>query len=168
MEYQERSEISLCTMEKYFILFDPYNATLNLRSEFFSHCRLKEKHLPFKSWQVKICIVIVICIVDAVTKNKNLHSHEDKFKAVDWVLYQNWADHDLLVLWSSLIRQSFLLSSSVLWPHFRLLSSSNNHIWCSVSIGSWAEELWQQDRKYINEWHPLHWLKERARAVFNW
>ena len=39
----------LCTMEKYFILFDSDDATLNLRSEFFSHCRHKEKHLLRKS-----------------------------------------------------------------------------------------------------------------------
>ena len=35
----------LCTMEKYFIMFNPDDATLNLRSEFFSHCRHKSQHL---------------------------------------------------------------------------------------------------------------------------
>ena len=35
----------LCTMEKYLIMFRPADATLNLRSEFFGHCRHKEKHL---------------------------------------------------------------------------------------------------------------------------
>ena len=35
----------LCTMEKYLIMFRPEDATLNLRSEFFGHCRHKEKHL---------------------------------------------------------------------------------------------------------------------------
>ena len=35
----------LCLMEKYLIMFNPADATLNLRSEFFSHCRHKERHL---------------------------------------------------------------------------------------------------------------------------
>ena len=35
----------LCTMEKYLIMFRPEDATLNLRSEFFNHCRHKERHL---------------------------------------------------------------------------------------------------------------------------
>ena len=35
----------LCTMEKYYIMFKPEDATLNLRSEFFNHCRHKERHL---------------------------------------------------------------------------------------------------------------------------
>ena len=35
----------LCTMEKYCIMFKPEDATLNLRSEFFNHCRHKERHL---------------------------------------------------------------------------------------------------------------------------
>ena len=35
----------LCTTEKYFIMFNPDDASLNLRSEFFSHCRHKERHL---------------------------------------------------------------------------------------------------------------------------
>ena len=39
----------LCTMEKYLIMFNPANATLNLRSEFFAHCRHKERHLLCKS-----------------------------------------------------------------------------------------------------------------------
>ena len=39
----------LCTTEKYFIMFNPADATLNLRSEFFSHCRHKERHLLRKS-----------------------------------------------------------------------------------------------------------------------
>jgi hypothetical protein len=39
----------LCTMEKYFIMFHPDDATLNLRSEFFSHCRHKTQHLLTKS-----------------------------------------------------------------------------------------------------------------------
>ena len=39
----------LCTTEKYFIMFNPAYATLNLRSEFFSHCRHKERHLLRKS-----------------------------------------------------------------------------------------------------------------------
>ena len=39
----------LCTMEKYFIMFNPDDATLNQRSEFFSHCRHKEQHLLTKS-----------------------------------------------------------------------------------------------------------------------
>ena len=38
----------LCTMEKFFILFNPDDAKLNLRSEFFSHCRHKVKHLLAK------------------------------------------------------------------------------------------------------------------------
>ena len=39
----------LCLMEKYLILFNPADATLNLRSEFFGPCRHKERHLPVKS-----------------------------------------------------------------------------------------------------------------------
>ena len=39
----------LCTMEKYFIMFNPDDASLNQRSEFFSHCRHKEQHLLTKS-----------------------------------------------------------------------------------------------------------------------
>ena len=39
----------LCSMEKYLIMFKPEDATLNLRSEFFSHCRHKERHLLSKS-----------------------------------------------------------------------------------------------------------------------
>ena len=39
----------LCTMEKFLIIFRPKDATLNLRSEFFSHCRHKERHLLRKS-----------------------------------------------------------------------------------------------------------------------
>ena len=35
----------LCSMEKFYIMFKPEDATLNLRSEFFSHCRHKERHL---------------------------------------------------------------------------------------------------------------------------
>ena len=35
----------LCTTEKYMIMFNPTEATLNLRSEFFGHCRHKERHL---------------------------------------------------------------------------------------------------------------------------
>ena len=38
----------LCTMEKFFILFNPDDAKLNLRSEFFSYCRHKVKHLLAK------------------------------------------------------------------------------------------------------------------------
>ena len=37
----------LCLMEKYLIMFNPADATLNLRSEFFSQCRHKERHLLF-------------------------------------------------------------------------------------------------------------------------
>ena len=39
----------LCTMEKYLIMFNPDDAKLNLRSEFFSHCRHKTQHLLTKS-----------------------------------------------------------------------------------------------------------------------
>ena len=39
----------LCTMEKFLIMFNPDDATLNLRSEFFSHCRHKSQHLLTKS-----------------------------------------------------------------------------------------------------------------------
>ena len=39
----------LCCMEKFLIMFKPEDATLNLRSEFFSHCRHKERHLLRKS-----------------------------------------------------------------------------------------------------------------------
>ena len=39
----------LCAMEKYYIMFNPSDATLNLRSEFFSHCRHKEEHLLTRS-----------------------------------------------------------------------------------------------------------------------
>lgn len=35
----------LCNKEKYFIMFKPEGATLNARSEFFSSCRHKAKHL---------------------------------------------------------------------------------------------------------------------------
>ena len=44
-----RNFCKLCTMEKYHILFSPEDATLNLRSEFFSHCRHKESHLLTRS-----------------------------------------------------------------------------------------------------------------------
>ena len=39
------SYCKLCTMEKYFIMFKPEGATINLRSEFFNHCRHKVGHL---------------------------------------------------------------------------------------------------------------------------
>ena len=39
----------LCANEKFLIMFKPEDATLNLRSEFFSHCRHKERHLLRKS-----------------------------------------------------------------------------------------------------------------------
>ena len=39
----------LCVMEKYYIMFKPEDATLNLRSEFYSHCRHKVRHLLRKS-----------------------------------------------------------------------------------------------------------------------
>ena len=39
----------LCTTEKYLIMFNPADASLNLRSEFFNNCRHKEKHLLRKS-----------------------------------------------------------------------------------------------------------------------
>ena len=39
----------LCSMEKYLIMFKPEDATLNLRSEFFSHCRHKQRHLLRRS-----------------------------------------------------------------------------------------------------------------------
>ena len=39
----------LCSMEKYLIMFKPEDATLNLRSEFFNHCRHKQRHLLRKS-----------------------------------------------------------------------------------------------------------------------
>ena len=39
----------LCVMEKYYIMFKPGDASLNLRSEFFSHCRHKVRHLLRKS-----------------------------------------------------------------------------------------------------------------------
>ena len=39
----------LCSMEKFLIMFKPEDASLNLRSEFFSHCRHKERHLLSKS-----------------------------------------------------------------------------------------------------------------------
>ena len=35
----------LCTKEKYFIMFKPKTATLNARTEFYSSCRHKAKHL---------------------------------------------------------------------------------------------------------------------------
>ena len=35
----------LCNKEKYFIMFEPDGATLNARSEFYSSCRHKAKHL---------------------------------------------------------------------------------------------------------------------------
>ena len=40
----------LCTLEKHHILFHPEDSTLNQRSEFFTVCRHKEKHLLMKTW----------------------------------------------------------------------------------------------------------------------
>ena len=40
----------LCILEKHHILFYPEDASLNQRSEFFTICRHKEKHLLMKSW----------------------------------------------------------------------------------------------------------------------
>ena len=40
----------LCTLEKHHILFHPEDSSLNQRSEFFTVCRHKEKHLLMKSW----------------------------------------------------------------------------------------------------------------------
>ena len=45
-----RNFCQLCCMEKYLIMFNPDDATLNLRSEFFAHCRHKDRHLLTKSW----------------------------------------------------------------------------------------------------------------------
>ena len=39
----------LCTLEKHHILFHPEDSSLNQRSEFFTVCRHKEKHLLRKS-----------------------------------------------------------------------------------------------------------------------
>ena len=39
----------LCILEKHHILFHPEDASLNQRSEFFTICRHKEKHLLMKS-----------------------------------------------------------------------------------------------------------------------
>ena len=44
-----RNFCQLCCMEKYLIMFNPDDATLNLRSEFFAHCRHKDRHLLAKS-----------------------------------------------------------------------------------------------------------------------
>ena len=38
----------LCTLEKHHILFDPVNASLNQRSEFFCYCFHKKSHLLVK------------------------------------------------------------------------------------------------------------------------
>ena len=43
----------LCLTEKYLIMFNSADASLNLRSEFFNHCRHKERHLLAKSWKLK-------------------------------------------------------------------------------------------------------------------
>ncbi len=40
----------LCIQEKHYILFHPEDSSLNQRSEFFTVCRHKEKHLLMKSW----------------------------------------------------------------------------------------------------------------------
>ena len=45
----KRNFCQLCCMEKYLIMFNPDDATLNLRSEFFAHCRHKDRHLLAKS-----------------------------------------------------------------------------------------------------------------------
>ena len=39
------NQCRLCLTEKYFIIFKPEGATMNSRSEFFSACRHKQKHL---------------------------------------------------------------------------------------------------------------------------
>ena len=39
----------LCILEKHHILFHPEDSSLNQRSEFFTICRHKEKHLLMKS-----------------------------------------------------------------------------------------------------------------------
>ena len=39
----------LCTLEKHHILFHPEDSSLNQRSEFFTVCRHKERHLLMKS-----------------------------------------------------------------------------------------------------------------------
>ena len=45
----------LCNKEKYFIMFKPEGATLNARSEFYSSCRHKAKHLMGgKTWFVNL------------------------------------------------------------------------------------------------------------------
>ena len=44
-----RNFCQLCVMEKYLIMFNPDDASLNLRSEFFAHCRHKTRHLLDKS-----------------------------------------------------------------------------------------------------------------------
>ena len=55
--YPPTGYCKLCTMEKYFIMFNPDDASLNLRSEFFSHCRHKERHL-LRKWEN--CYVIML------------------------------------------------------------------------------------------------------------
>ena len=40
----------LCTLEKHHILFHPEDSSLNQRSEFFTVCKHKEKHLLVKTW----------------------------------------------------------------------------------------------------------------------
>ena len=45
----------LCNKEKYFIMFKPEGASLNARSEFYSSCRHKAKHLMGgKTWFVNL------------------------------------------------------------------------------------------------------------------
>ena len=44
----------LCTLERYYILFEPGEATLNQRSEFFSHCfHQKPQLLAKKNWNLQ-------------------------------------------------------------------------------------------------------------------
>ena len=65
----------LCAMEKFFIMFKPGDATLNLRSEFFSHCKHKERHLLRRSWEESenvYLFMIMIFIISFTSSNLDM------------------------------------------------------------------------------------------------
>ena len=48
----------LCILEKHHILFHPEDSSLNQRSELFTNCKHKEKHLLMKTWTASFLKIV--------------------------------------------------------------------------------------------------------------
>ena len=78
----------LCLKEKYYIMYHPELATLNLRSELFGACRHKERHLlikqptwenfPFKYFLLVLIIVVQFAVLHQVSPDDCCQRHETR------------------------------------------------------------------------------------------